>query len=80
MDVLRHDNIAANNKAVPDSHHFQGTLKQAARRRRAEIRKTAITTEGQKMKTTALLKTDKPFRYPNILHPKSLLIRRKTAH
>jgi hypothetical protein len=72
MNVFRHHHIAADDKVVSVPHDFQGTLKQAARRRRAKIWEPTITTEGEEVKTSALLITDKSLRHPNILHPRSL--------
>jgi len=55
MNMLRHQNITSNHKAVPHTHGLKLTLEDAVCRRRARQRLTTITTERDKVKTAALL-------------------------
>ena len=59
VDMLGHHNIAGDHKAVSLTHGLKLLLEDAARPCRAQQRLTAITTERHKMKTAALLVTDK---------------------
>jgi hypothetical protein len=63
MNVLRHHDIASNHESVPLTHRLKLTLEDTARRIVIQQRPPAITTEGEKVKTSALLVTDKPFRH-----------------
>jgi hypothetical protein len=63
MNVFRHHDIACNHKSVPLTHRLKLTLEDAARRIVIQQRLPAITTEGEKVKTSALQVTDKPFRH-----------------
>ncbi len=59
MYMLRHQNISGNHKAVPQAHCLKLALQDAVRRRHAQQRLPAITTERHKVETAALLITDK---------------------
>jgi hypothetical protein len=69
--MFRHQDVAADNKVVPKAHCFKGPLRQVACRPRAEIWKSTLATEGEEVKTAALLITNKPLRHPNVLNPMS---------
>ena len=69
MNMLRHQNITSNHKAVPHTHGLKLTLEDAVCRRRARQRLTTITTERDKVKTAALLVTDELHHNWRILYP-----------
>jgi len=80
MYVLRHDDLPTNDEIIPPAQNFHRSLEKTARRGRAEIPEPTITTEGEEVKATGLLITNKPLRHPNILHPAGLSGKRRTAH
>ena len=63
MNVFRHHNITGNHKTISHAHGFKLTLEDTVRLRCTQQRLPAITTEGKKVKTSALLITDKPLRH-----------------
>lgn len=73
MNVIRHDDIAVDNKAVAEAQRLQRMFKQFPRCRCAEMFESVITAERDEMKAAALLVTNKPFWHEFILHPKSLI-------
>jgi hypothetical protein len=63
MNVLRHQNITSNHKAISLTHHLKFTLEDSVRRSVAQQRLPAITTEGEKVKDSAVLITNKSIRH-----------------
>jgi hypothetical protein len=63
MNVFRYHDIACNHESVPLTHRLKLTLEDSARRHVVQQRLPAITTEGEKVKTSALPVTDKPLRH-----------------
>jgi hypothetical protein len=59
MNVLRHQNISGHDKTVPRTHRLELSLEDSVGSLPRQQRLPAITTEGQEMKTAALLVTDK---------------------
>ena len=70
MNVLRHDDVAANDKIISLAHHLKRSLKKFACGRTAEIWETAITTEGNEVEVPGLMVTDQPTRHlQERIHP-----------
>jgi hypothetical protein len=70
MNMLGHQDIAPNDKAIPLTHRLKFTLEDTVRTRIAQQRLPSITTEGKKVKDSALLVADKPLRHDGkILQP-----------
>jgi hypothetical protein len=59
MNVLRHQYIASNHEAIARAHGFKLLLKDAIGSFPRQQRLTAITAERHKVKTAALLATNK---------------------
>lgn len=59
MDVLRHQNIPGHYKAIPHTYRLKFSLEDAVSSLPRQQRLPVITTEGRKIKTTALLVTNK---------------------
>jgi len=57
MNVLRHQNIAGDDQAVAKTHSLQHTFEDAVGLWTFKERLPAVTTEGKKMKTAAMLIT-----------------------
>ena len=69
VNVLRHQNIPGHHEAIPSAHCFKFMFEDAVGSLTRQQRQPAITTEGQKVKTSALLVTDKFRHDERILHP-----------
>ena len=71
MDVVRHDDIAADYEIVTEAHGLKRTLEKFARRCVAQVLESVIARVVDEVKTAALLITNEPFRHGCILHPMS---------
>jgi hypothetical protein len=70
MNVFGHHNISGNHKAVPQTHSLKPPLENAVGSLPRQQCLPTITTEGQKVRTAALLVTNKPICHDGrILYP-----------
>src|ERR1035437_4266885 len=72
MNMVRHDDIAADDKVIADAHCFKGMLEEFPRCGCAEMRKSMVTAEDE-VKTAALLVPNKALRHGFILYPRSMI-------
>ena len=69
VNVLRHQDIPGHHEAIPSAHCLKFTFEDAVGSLTRQQRQPAITTEGQKVKTSALLVAHKLRHNERILHP-----------
>lgn len=63
VDMFRHDDVAANDEAIPAADLLEGLLENVAGQRRVEQGATAVATEGDEVEAAGLLISLEPLRH-----------------